>query len=431
MTHQNKYLPYLMWSLPLLFFAYQFVLRLWPSLMMQQIMQQFEIGAGGYGALASAYYFGYAGMQIPVAFWCGRWGTRWILAASAMVCGLATCLFSFTDSWVLALMCRFLVGAGSAVGFLGVSQVISEWFPKQQYARMIGFSFTLGLMGAIYGGRPVSAWVDAYSWQSVAEVLALMSVALGIASACWLKSPQLSNGHVAGSESEGFQWSDFKKLLSSPYIWGLAIANLLMVGTLEGFSDAWGVQYLSQAHGFSKGDAAGLVSFIFIGMLFGGPVLAFLTKKWGHFTVLIFTGVIMTVCFTQLLFGAQHQTLYFGALFFCLGIMCCYQVIVFALGAEWVQPALLGVTVAFLNCVNMMGGSVFHNLIGQIMDAHWIGLVNNDGVRQYSVQAFQLGLSTIPACSLLGALVIGWMGLSRARQGKRLATTGSELTNPQ
>ena len=68
MPSHQRFLPFLMWSLPLAFFAYQFILRLWPSLMMQQIMQQFSIDATAFGLLASAYYYGYSTMQIPIAF---------------------------------------------------------------------------------------------------------------------------------------------------------------------------------------------------------------------------------------------------------------------------------------------------------------------------------------------------------------------------
>lgn len=65
MNTKSGWKSYGMWFLPLLFFTGQFVLRLWPGLMMQDIMQQFKIDAVEFGLLASAYYYGYALMQIP------------------------------------------------------------------------------------------------------------------------------------------------------------------------------------------------------------------------------------------------------------------------------------------------------------------------------------------------------------------------------
>jgi len=165
LTSKYKYLPFLMWLFPLFFFSYQFILRLWPGLMMDQIMDQFAIDATSFGVLAACYYYGYAGMQIPIAVLLDWFGARYMVFLFAVICGLATILFTYSDNFYFALLSRFLIGAGSAVGFLGVSKVVSEWFSKEHYARMIGFSFTFGLMGAIYGGKPVSLLIETYNWE--------------------------------------------------------------------------------------------------------------------------------------------------------------------------------------------------------------------------------------------------------------------------
>ncbi len=368
-------------------------------------MQQFSIDATVFGVLASVYYYGYAGMQIPIAILLDRFSARHVIFTCAVVCGLSMLLFSNTSSWYLALLSRFLIGAGSAVGFLGTSKVISEWFAKDQYSRMVGFSFTLGLIGAIYGGKPVSELVEGYGGQNVSLVLSLISIGIGILTYLFLRSPKKS---VSNTSQEKLKLADLASILSSPATWLLAIANLLMVGALEGFADVWGVSYLVKAYSLSKSDAAGLISFIFIGMLFGGPLLALLSKKLGHYTVISLCGIGMTVAFIQLLcvFNTQHNWYLLAALFFCIGIMCCYQVIMFAAGADLVLPQFLGVTIAFLNCINMLGGSFFHGLIGYMMDLFWVGDMSADSTREYTLKSYEHALMIIPICAALGASIV-------------------------
>ena len=226
-----KYMPYLMWLFPVLFFAYQFILRLWPGLMMHQIMEQFSIDASHFGMLAAFYYYGYAGMQIPVAMLLDRFGARVILFAFSTICGVSTLMFIYTESFWLAVVSRFFIGAGSAVGFLGVSKVVSQWFPKDQYARMISLSFTVGLMGAVYGGKPVNMLIEAYSWQQVALTLAVASMVIGLGALLMLREPK-----TTVAVTEPFRWNRLRETLASPVIWTLALANLLMVGALEGFA---------------------------------------------------------------------------------------------------------------------------------------------------------------------------------------------------
>ena len=93
--------------------------------MMQPIMSQFSIDASHFGMLAAFYYYGYSDMQIPVAMLLDRFSARYIVFAFAVLCGLATLLFTYTNNFYLAVFSRFLIGAGSAVGFLGVSGVVS------------------------------------------------------------------------------------------------------------------------------------------------------------------------------------------------------------------------------------------------------------------------------------------------------------------
>ena len=414
LTQKHKYLPFFMWLFPLSFFTYQFIWRLWPSLMMREIMQQFAIDASGFGFLTGLYYYGYSPMQIPVAMMLDRFGARYIVFGSAVLCGIAASTFTYTDNWTLACLSRFLVGAGSAVGFLGTSKVISEWFPKDQYARMIGFSFTVGLMGALYGGKPVSLLVENYSWQKVAFVLACLSIVLGVGAYLFLRSPKMFKTQ---NDPDHFKVCHFKELLSSPVIWLLALSNFLMVGSLEGFSDVWGVPYLMTAYSLSKSDAAELVSFVFVGMLFGGPLLAALSKKLGNYTVISLCGFGMAIAF-MLLFSTTHYNWYwFAGLLFCVGILCCYQVIVFVAGSDLVSPQVLCVTVAFLNCVNMLGGSFFHTSIGLMMDAFWTGFVGPDGVREYTLESYRTALMIIPACAILGGCLVAALG-AKLRQNK-------------
>lgn len=404
----RRILPYLMWLLPLSFFTYQFILRLWPSLMMQQIMQQFQIDATGFGLLASVYYYGYAGMQIPIAILLDRFGTRYIVCICAVLCGISTLLFTYTDNWILALISRFVVGVGSAAGFLATSKVISEWFDGKYYAQMVGFSFTVGLLGAIYGGKPVSLLVESFGWQHVASALAFVSIGIGFLTLLFLKAKR-----TKVKNEPSLRMKDFKKLLRSSTVWFLAIANLLMVGPLEGFADVWGVNYLMQVTALSKSDAAGFVSYIFIGMLFGGPLLAALAKRTSNYAIISVCSVGMAVAFLWLLFvNSQLNAYALSAVFFMVGILCCYQVLVFASGSELVSASMLGLTVAFLNCVNMLGGSFFHSTIGWTMDQFWTGKIL-DGIRVYTVVSYQKALLIIPVAALIGGIIVMMLGFKK------------------
>jgi MFS family permease len=399
-----KFLPWVMWALPLTFFAYQFVLRLWPSLLMGQIMHQFSINATSFGFLSAIYYLGYAGMQIPLAICLERFGVRAVVSMCALVCGIATFLFSFTSYWSLALLGRFLIGVGSAAGFLGTSKAISLWFPALHYGRLVGLTFSFGLLGAVYGGKPISLMIQNLGWESVACILGIGGVALGMLMLIFFKNPSAHNN--VHHEPSMMKFSDLGLVLRSSSLIGLSIANLLMVGALEGFADVWGVNYLMETHRWTQGECAGLISFIFIGMLFGGPILAFLSERLGVYPMIMGCSLGMASLFFLMLVGRDFLGAFsLKIVFFTIGIFCCYQVLIFSAGSKLVTSSLLSITVAFLNCINMLGGSFFHTMVGSLMDTCWEGNILN-GVRIYTHEAYFSALMAIPICSLLGGFII-------------------------
>jgi MFS family permease len=228
-----------------------------------------------------------------------------------------------------------------------------------------------------------------------------------------VKDPK-AEGTQAAAPAAG--WKDFGRLFTMPAVVLLALVNLLLVGPLEGFADVWGVQYLGVVYALDQGDAAWLTSLIFVGMLVGGPLLATLARWLGNLRLISFCGFGMAALFALLLSGwlSAHEAL--AGILLMVGILCCYQVLVFAAGARLVRPAWLGVTVALLNCINMLGGSFFHTAIGLAMDRAWTGQFSACGLRHYDATAFQQALQIIPVCAALGGGLAAWLAFRHARR---------------
>jgi len=407
----SRYHPWVMWFLATLFFAYQFIMRVFTGLCVPEIMHKFHIDATEFGLFSSMYYYGYAGMQIPVAYLLDRFGPRLIISLCCFVCSSSIFLFYWTDNWYLVLLSRFLIGAASAAGFLGASKVISLWFPFATYARMVGLTFSLGLLGAIYGGKPVSHLISLYGWENVLLLVGGAGLLLTGFLVGGIKGYKLSS--LQGSPS---LFTGLKSLLTMPSLLLIAFCNFLMVGALEGFADVWGVPYLVTVYDFAKEDAAFITSCVFTGMLFGGPILAYLSEKFkASYAITGFCGLLMAGIFSSmLLFPGDLAYATLCVLMFGVGILCCYQVLVFAIGASSVPPDMRNITIAFLNCINMLGGSFFHTSIGRLMDLFWTGGLS-EGQRVYEVHAYTYALGIIPLTAFMGGFIFLCLKPARER----------------
>src|SRR5665213_3174456 len=82
-------LPWLICGIGMLFYCYNYFLRVSPSVMQDDLMQNLHITAYQFGNLAAFYYYAYTPMQIPVGMIYDRFGARIVLFIACLVAVIA------------------------------------------------------------------------------------------------------------------------------------------------------------------------------------------------------------------------------------------------------------------------------------------------------------------------------------------------------
>lgn len=104
----NK-LPYIVWFLGAFFFFIDYIIRVSPSVLTPTLMQLFNANAFAIGGFSAFFYYAYIGMQIPVGILVDRFGPKWLLISSCLLCALSTLMFAEMVSISMGLVCRFLM----------------------------------------------------------------------------------------------------------------------------------------------------------------------------------------------------------------------------------------------------------------------------------------------------------------------------------
>ena len=373
------------WIIASVFYAYQYILRVMPNIMLEDIMQQFDMSAATFGQFSGVYYIGYSLMHLPVGIMLDRFGPRKVMTGCIFLTVVGLMPLLFADHWVYPIIGRFLIGLGSSAAILGVFKIIRMTFSEERFPRMLSLSVTIGLIGAIYGGGPVSYMREIFGYHAVIQMFVLAGVALAFVT-YWIV-PDVK------SVSQSSVLSDIKEVLSNwRVIWSCIFAGL-MVGPLEGFADVWGTVFLKQVYGFEGTLAASLPSMIFIGMCFGAPVLSLIADKVGSYLgTIIGAGIIMAACFSLML----ALPLAPGALslsFVLVGICCAYQILAIYKASTYVREQVAGLTTAVANMIIMIFGYAFHASIGGVID-----LMGGPAISQ----ALVYGVAVIPIAVCLG-----------------------------
>ncbi len=387
MLFQSRLIAWAVWLTASIFYAYQYIIRVMPNIMLPEIMQQFHIDVATFGQFSGVYYLGYALMHIPLGIMLDRFGPRKIMSGCILltVAGLLPILFS--DYWAYPVLGRALIGMGSSAAILSAFKIIRLSFSEQRFARMLSLSVTIGLLGAIYGGAPVAYLCQTLGYQAVVKIFALIGLAL--AGITYLIVPEIPQTHAASIKQ------DMLSVLRNRRVLLCCLSAGFMVGPLEGFADVWGTEFLKQIYGFQPSLAAILPSMIFIGMCFGGPLLSVIAEKTGHYLLAVATsGLLMMLSFMALISGYLNpETMALD--FLLVGVCCAYQILAIYKASTYVPERMAGLTTAVANMIIMSFGYGVHALIGFI--------IKTLGGPQVPA-SFIGGLALIPALLSVGVL---------------------------
>lgn len=382
----SKRMAWSAWLIASLFYAYQYVLRVMPNIMLNDIMLQFNIDAAVFGQFSGAYYIGYCLMHLPVGIMLDRYGPRKVMSACILLTVIGLLPIIFSDHWIYPIVGRILIGTGSSAAILGTFKIIRMVFGEQGFTKMLSLSVSIGLAGAIYGGVPVSYFCELYGYKGVVVFFALFGILF--AALTYLIVPEIE------TSPKSPVLSDIKTVLKNPKVIMVCFFAGLMVGPMEGFADAWGSEFLNQAYGFDTHTGNYLTSMIYFGM-FLAPLLSRIAEKTGSYLgTIVGAGIVMVVVFVMLVGGMLNLN-NIGVAFFIVGICCAYQILAIYVASTYVPDNVAGLTTAVANMIIMSFGYVFHSLIGLVIAS--FGDYNE-------ALSYTYGITVVPVALLLGTV---------------------------
>jgi MFS family permease len=403
-------LAYFGWLTGALFFFYAWVVRVAPSVMIEELMRDFAVGAAAIGNLSAFYFYGYAGMQVPIGMMMDRFGPRRLMTIAAGVCALGCVLFAMSTAFWGVAAGRFLIGASAAFSLVGAMAVAGQWFPARRFALLSGLAMMMGMAGGVFGQAPLRLVVEWYDWRTA--ILMAAAGGLAIAIAAWATVRDRSRG--AGGVRQVF--GGLGRVLRNPQTWLIAIAGLGTTGPLLGFAGLWGVPYLEATHGVDRTAAAAVTSTLFVGWGVGAPLFGWFSDRIGRRRLPFIIGVVLcTASMAALVYLPGLPLSSISLLCFLCGFGGSSQIVGFAAVREHNAAALSGTAIGFVNGMVTGAGALYQPLLGWLLDLGWNGQMAS-GARIYDPAAYRFSFIALIAGSAIGLLCTVAMRETHCRQ---------------
>ncbi len=399
-------LPLLGWLVGSLFFFYAWILRVSPSLMVDELMRDFAVGGAIVGNLSALYFYGYAGMQIPVGLLLDRFGPRRLMTVAAGVVAVACLMFAWSDGLAGASVARFLIGAGCAFSLVGAMAVAGQWFPRERFALLAGLAMMFGMAGGVFGQAPLRVAVDATDWRTTMATVGV--VGFGLMLAAWL----FVRDRRRGSGGVGAVFEGLRRVAANRETWLNAVAGLGSTGPLLAFAGLWGVPYLQAVYDIDRVTAGTVTSVTFIGWGIGAPLIGWFSDRIGKRRSPLIAGMILSaLSLVAILYLPGIPLWGVAVLCFGIGFGGSAQIVCFALVREHNLPQYSGTAIGMVNALVTGAGALFQPMIGWLLDLGWDGLMV-DGARVYAIGAYNLAFGVLVAGCIVGILSAFFVGES-------------------
>ena len=414
MTTPGPAVAFSVWGLGALFYLMGFYHRVAPAVITEDLMRSFSINAAALGNMSAFYFYSYVAMQIPTGMLADRWGPRKLLTTGALVAGIGTLVFAFSENIVWANIGRLLIGGSVAVAFVSILKLGSDWFPADQFALVPGWAVFFGIIGAVSAGVPLRLLVDAFDWRMVIGGSAIITLAIGVAIWVVVRDTPSERGYAnfdsgvvdcKSGECEG-ALSGLYQVLTFRNVWLHFFIPAGVVGCMLTFTGLWGVPFLTTHYQMTTAIASAMTSAMMVAWAVAGPLFGALSNRLGKRKIVYLGALVgLIFCWGIILFGPVLPLPLLVLLILSAGIFSGCMTLSFPIVKESVPSSLSGTATGFINMGVMSGPMVLQPAVGFMMDRYWQGEMLN-GVRVYGMEAYQAGFLLMIAWLMLSTVLV-------------------------
>lgn len=397
---------YLAWFASALFYYYQYILRVAPNVMSQNIKIEFGITADQFASLGSLYLLTYSLLQIPLGILTDKIGVRLMVIVSTIFCILGGILFARTEVFALMQFSRVLIGAGSAAALMCALKLIADGFPLGRRGILMGLTLTMGTAGALCAGEIIQKVSLKWGWREAS----LFSVALGAITLIIAITliPKLSIKHdlrKVVKHYEGSIYEELLALLKHRYILTYAIIAIGLYSPIATFGDLWGSSFLSQKFSLNQSEASSISLLLYLGLGIGSILIPWLAER---FKIIDFALIACTLCVLALLlfivYGPIISKSSLKVLMILTGICGGAEMLCFTAAIQYSKVTNSGEIIGIVNTLNMLGSAALQQVVGSILDYRWSGTFA-DHTRYYSTHDYTTAMMPIAVIIICCVLV--------------------------
>lgn len=350
-------------------FCISYIDRAAISLALGQIGKDFHLQAADLGIIISAFFLGYAAMQVPGGWLADRFGSKVVVIVTIAMWSIFTVMTGFAWSLASLIVIRFIFGLAEG-GFPSASiKGVAEFFDRASRPKMSALLTSSNYAGSMIAPLIMAPLIIWLGWRHAFTSIGVAGIVFALVYLLFV--PRVAPGSAVAQAAKP-DTSNWRELLGNRFLWQLLIVWFGLSCVNKGL-DSWMPIYLLQARGLDLKAVGVLTPIPFvlatIATAMGGWVMTrFFADREKY---LLIGSSFLTGVFLYAMFKSQTITaliIYESLLYFFKSFVLAA---VIALPTKVLKDDQIGTGVGMVNFGGQSAGFVAPAVIGFIVS--WTG----------------------------------------------------------
>lgn len=352
-----------------LFFLYEFFqLNLFDTIN-RDFSQALSLNSVQVGWISSSFLIANVLFLLPAGFILDRFSVRSVILFALLLCIAGTFGFAISNSFSMAFFCHFLSGIGNAFCFLACVMLVTQWFPRNRQALVIGIIVTMAFLGGTLAHVPLLWLKQHFGWRQSLIIDGLVGIGILAIIALFVceKRPHI---HIKETKRIPFGQS-FRLSIGNRQNWMLGLYTGILNLPVMVLCALWGTRFITEVYGWPEHLASEMMSYIFYGSIIGCPTIGWLSDQLEQRRSIMIVSAIITLALSiPISLGWHISPFSMKWLCFAIGFITSAQVLSYPLIAESNPLESRGTATGFASVLIMGGGMVGQLLYSFLLNLH-------------------------------------------------------------
>ncbi len=208
------------------------------------------------GLLSSAYFVGFASLQLPLGVWLDKYGPRRTESALLLFAAIGAAIFASSTTLTSLWIGRALIGVGVSACLMAPYKAYRSWYSPNRQSQLASGMLVFGTAGALATTVPVAELMPLIGWRGVFWLMSALIIIATVNLFIRLRDVERDRMQFTVAATEGSDTLSYRAIFTHPYFRRMALLGGVHQGGFMAVQTLWAGPWMIQVLQLSVSQAS-------------------------------------------------------------------------------------------------------------------------------------------------------------------------------